>query len=266
MKKAKRMMAAVMAAGMMTVVSATTLSFAADDNVKSYEYLRNNEMQKLIKEYTKGFESLETDYGLFDSNTKGMRNPLIYAEPSGCKYRIFYEADDRIYYLDIICEQPFTFLSEAHEAAESYISENNINAEIKEADMTGVSSILQSVYKDGFTIAFSDDTDLATKIKTAASIKETVTPLLTGDHLPVMMSYGLTDPQIAAEKTNGDANCDGKITVSDAVAVLQYIANAEKYPMSEQARFNADIDGEEGITGGDAIAIQKIDAGTWDES
>ncbi len=64
----------------------------------------------------------------------------------------------------------------------------------------------------------------------------------------------------------GDANCDGKVTVADAVAVLQYIANAEKYPMSEQARFNADIDGEEGITGGDAIAIQKIDAGIWDES
>ena len=63
----------------------------------------------------------------------------------------------------------------------------------------------------------------------------------------------------------GDANCDRKVTVSDAVAVLQYIANAEKYPLSEQAKFNADIDGEEGITGGDASAIQKIDAGIWDE-
>lgn len=64
----------------------------------------------------------------------------------------------------------------------------------------------------------------------------------------------------------GDANCDHKINVTDAVAVLQYIANAEKYPMSEQARFNADIDGEEGITGSDATAIQRIDAGIWDES
>lgn len=63
--------------------------------------------------------------------------------------------------------------------------------------------------------------------------------------------------------TIGDANCDDKLTVSDAVTVLQYIANSEKYPMSEQARFNADIDGEEGITGGDAIAIQKIDAGVF---
>ncbi|MBO4876804.1 MAG: hypothetical protein J5501_02220 [Ruminococcus sp.] len=59
----------------------------------------------------------------------------------------------------------------------------------------------------------------------------------------------------------GDANEDGKITVSDAVAVLQYIANAEKYALTEQGKKNADCDGEEGITGGDAITIQKIDAG-----
>lgn len=61
--------------------------------------------------------------------------------------------------------------------------------------------------------------------------------------------------------TNGDANCDDKVTVSDAVAVLQYIANKEKYPLNAQGEFNADIDSEDGITGGDAIAIQKIDAG-----
>ena len=60
---------------------------------------------------------------------------------------------------------------------------------------------------------------------------------------------------------DGDANNDGKLTVSDAVAVLQYIANKDKYPLTAQAKFNADIDGEEGLTGGDAIAIQKIDAG-----
>ncbi len=64
-------------------------------------------------------------------------------------------------------------------------------------------------------------------------------------------------------EVKGDANTDGKITISDAVAVLQYIANAEKYPLSEQAKLNADIDGEEGITGGDAISIQKIDAGVF---
>lgn len=59
----------------------------------------------------------------------------------------------------------------------------------------------------------------------------------------------------------GDANCDGKLDVADAVAVLQFISNAEKYPLSDQGRTNADVDGIDGVTGSDAIAIQKIDAG-----
>ena len=65
---------------------------------------------------------------------------------------------------------------------------------------------------------------------------------------------------IPAEKP-GDANLDGKINVADAVTVLQYIGNAEKYPLSETAKKAADCDGEPGITGSDAIMIQKYDAG-----
>ena len=51
------------------------------------------------------------------------------------------------------------------------------------------------------------------------------------------------------------------MNVADAVAVLQFIANKEKYPMSEREQDNADCDGTPGITGSDAIAIQKADAG-----
>ena len=62
-------------------------------------------------------------------------------------------------------------------------------------------------------------------------------------------------------RLSGDANCDGKINVSDAVAVLQYIANKGKYPLEDWGSTNADCDGESGITGGDALAIQQYDAG-----
>ena len=58
----------------------------------------------------------------------------------------------------------------------------------------------------------------------------------------------------------GDANLDGKVNVSDAVTVLQYAANKTKYPLAGQALVNADVDGESGITGSDAITIQKVDA------
>lgn len=59
----------------------------------------------------------------------------------------------------------------------------------------------------------------------------------------------------------GDANLDGNINVSDAVAVLQYVANKQKYPLTAQGMENADIDGVKGLTGTDAITIQRVDAG-----
>ncbi len=65
----------------------------------------------------------------------------------------------------------------------------------------------------------------------------------------------------AAIYTAGDTNCDGKVNVADAVGVLQFIANATKYPLSAGGMINADCDGDLGITGTDAITIQKIDAG-----
>ena len=59
----------------------------------------------------------------------------------------------------------------------------------------------------------------------------------------------------------GDANEDGKVSISDAVAILQYLANAEKYSLSEQGKLNADVDGTAGVSGKDAAAIQQYDAG-----
>lgn len=58
----------------------------------------------------------------------------------------------------------------------------------------------------------------------------------------------------------GDANCDTKVNVADCVSVLQYVANKSKYGLSETGLINADVDGTEGITGTDAITIQKVDA------
>ncbi len=68
-------------------------------------------------------------------------------------------------------------------------------------------------------------------------------------------------PADAGKYMKGDVNCDQRINVADAVAILQYIANQSKYPLDEYGIWNADVDGQEGITGGDAIFIQRIDAG-----
>lgn len=60
----------------------------------------------------------------------------------------------------------------------------------------------------------------------------------------------------------GDANCDEKVTVADAVAILQFLGNRDKYELSDQGKINADVyDVGDGITARDALSIQRLDAG-----
>ena len=54
----------------------------------------------------------------------------------------------------------------------------------------------------------------------------------------------------------GDANCDKQMDMSDVVLIMQALANPNKYQLSAQGRFNADLD-DKGITVGDAHAIQR---------
>ena len=63
----------------------------------------------------------------------------------------------------------------------------------------------------------------------------------------------------------GDANLDGKVTVADAVAILQYIANKDKYQLSSEGRDNADVYARgDGITASDALTIQRVDSGLYE--
>lgn len=55
----------------------------------------------------------------------------------------------------------------------------------------------------------------------------------------------------------GDANCDKIVDMSDAVMIMQSLANPDKYQISEQGRKNADMNGD-GVTNADALSIQKM--------
>ena len=73
------------------------------------------------------------------------------------------------------------------------------------------------------------------------------------------------------DKLRGDANCDDKVDLSDAVLILQSIANADKYGengtdeshITSQGVINADVAGGtndmggDGVTPSDALKIQK---------
>ncbi len=98
-------------------------------------------------------------------------------------------------------------------------------------------------------IVENDGTTTTTSVTTTALKATTTTTTTSGTgKVPTKLEYG-------------DANLDGNVTVADAVAILQYIGNKDKYKLSDEARANADcFNPGDGITGMDALAIQKLDA------
>lgn len=63
-----------------------------------------------------------------------------------------------------------------------------------------------------------------------------------------------------SDPVTGDANLDSKATIADSVAILQHIANRDKYELKPQGLLNADVDGVAGVTGNDALTLQQWDA------
>ncbi|MDE6666098.1 MAG: cellulase family glycosylhydrolase [Ruminococcus sp.] len=61
----------------------------------------------------------------------------------------------------------------------------------------------------------------------------------------------------------GDANCDGQVNISDAVLIMQSIANPEEFKISEKGKKAGDVYGNgDGITNNDALAIQYVEIKT----
>lgn len=75
--------------------------------------------------------------------------------------------------------------------------------------------------------------------------------------------YGIVDEK--GRTLAGDANCNGEIEISDAVLIMQSIANPEKYStygyannrIKFQGAKNGDVSGNDGITNLDAVTIQS---------
>ncbi len=73
-----------------------------------------------------------------------------------------------------------------------------------------------------------------------------------------------TTTAVAEDILYGDANCDGKVTLADATAILQSIANPDKYSLSDEGAVNGDVSSPAGITSGDALAIKELYANLID--
>lgn len=121
-------------------------------------------------------------------------------------------------------------------------------------EYTKSSSVIDSIKKycaeKGYTYYASSTLDLKTPGQEAGS-----QPL-----------KGNNDTANALKQTlAGDANMDGTVDLSDAVLIMQSLANPNKYGengsdkshMTQQGAANADVEGENGVTVNDALAIQR---------
>lgn len=72
---------------------------------------------------------------------------------------------------------------------------------------------------------------------------------------------GSTGSTGSGEYLKGDANVDGKVSIADAVLIMQALSNPNDFQLTEQGSKNADVNGKDGVTTADALEIQKHDIG-----
>ena len=117
-------------------------------------------------------------------------------------------------------------------------------------------------YEDGLGGAAPVERPTETKPATTPEVKTTTTTTVTTE--AVVTTTGSEKGTDEANDTEGvlygDATLDGKVTLADALAILQFVANEDKYPLNAQAQKNADcFNPGDGITANDSVAVQQLD-------
>ena len=169
-------------------------------------------------------------------------------------------------YADTLNTNEFTYY-EIEKMKTDYYKEKKREL-LKQAYCERAELILDELEIDKKTASYSSFTPMIVCSITEEQMKKAETYELVSS---VSIYEPIDDAQDATVTTpcdsilSGDVNLDDIVTISDSVLILQHLVNSEKYPLSEQAKTNADCcNTGDGITGLDAAAIQKFDAGIID--
>jgi len=123
---------------------------------------------------------------------------------------------------------------------------------------------------DTITVPVSDGVTIKPVYKTGSSEPKVTTTTTktttTTTKITTTTTTSAQPTQFVNVTLSGDANCDGQVDLSDAVMVMQALANPNKYGVNgndknhitEQGAANADVDkSSAGITANDALKIQE---------
>lgn len=162
----------------------------------------------------------------------------------------FIYVTDKCYINDFYTPYILSYYSKEKEKLEKYIAENNIDYTIED-----------DTYEEGNVVKL-----IPNKEKSIRELVETAKNIYNDMGLKIYLNDtpALARPMLSSEidvynYVSGDANCDGETTVADATTILQYLGNADKYPLDAQGKFNGDMNND-GITATDALEIQILDA------
>jgi hypothetical protein len=122
--------------------------------------------------------------------------------------------------------------------------------------------LVGGIEPDGSVPEKKDDTTATTTTTTKTTTTTTKTTTVT-------TSTTTADGNNSEQRMTlaGDANCDGKVELADAILIMQALANPNKYgpdgtagskAITKQGQVNADVDtSTKGLTGDDAVLIQQ---------
>ena len=117
-------------------------------------------------------------------------------------------------------------------------------------------NVYQSDFKSGASVTLGSNSTGTNVVNYFAAVTKVKTITNT---TPTTMTTTTTTTVSKAPTLDGDANVDGKVDISDVVAVRRYVSNSAKFPLTETGMLNADIlNRGDGVGAQDAVRIQQI--------
>ncbi|MDE7363752.1 MAG: dockerin type I repeat-containing protein [Ruminococcus sp.] len=142
-----------------------------------------------------------------------------------------------------------------------YIKEKSLDFTLERGKSEGVNFEGEEVYE--CNIIPNYDIEFDEHLQIAADIANTFGIDIPIEYQSIARTFSGSGDIDVLNSIDGDANGDGEMNIADATAIVQAIGNKDKYGLTAQGEFNADLDGN-GLTGADAVAIQKklVEMGT----
>ena len=205
-------------------------------DIKTFEILDYNITLKQAKEIYSKLGDKVRNFGYMS----GMYNV------GGPQYNLSMHQYFRELYGDKANRSDFTLYSglENEEKLRKYIEENDIPCHINAIEEIKAVDVVPDD-----DISYVDEIAIAAKICRNLGLKP----------IGIMAASSESTKGINIDLYNsvqGDANCDTEMNMSDAVLIMQSLANPSKYSITAQGQYNADSD-DDGITNADALTIQK---------